>query len=182
MNHLNIIVECPWDHSIGVDKQFEFSYTDETRIAELLQAITGSQTIEETHLLQYHLKHQGQCFMFCPNVLLKTLLEYLKNPNTLCIEFQMGIPGGFGLDNVDGVKFEMHPNENAHTANIHATNSGETIQINLITLKVKGKFKNRKKQKFAIEYTKQHQLEWIEEFNRSTNGIKLWNFPFEIHE
>ncbi|MBQ8805913.1 MAG: hypothetical protein IJZ68_05470 [Bacteroidaceae bacterium] len=182
MYSIQIIVECPWDHSIGVNKQFEFCYTDNTRIAELLQAITGAQSIDETHLLHYQLKHKGQCFQFCPEVLLKTLLQYLQQPDTLYVEYQMGIPGGFGLDNVDGVKFEMHPNENAHTANIHATNSGDNIQINLITLKVKGKFKNRQKQKFAIEYTKQHRLEWIEEFNRSTNGIKLWNFPFEIYE
>jgi hypothetical protein len=107
---------------------------------------------------------------------LRKTLRYLGNPTTLHLDYTIGMPGGLGLDEKDGIYYFLHTKELRHAPHIHARYQGKTISIDILTLKVHGKFKNKKKMREAVGYVKAKQNELLEQYNKKTNGIHVENF------
>ncbi len=109
------------------------------------------------------------------------LIKFIRNfniKNNLVLYFTP-LAGGRGVDEINSIKFFLHSNEKSHTPHIHAKYQGDEISIDLITFKIKGEFKNKKKQKNALTYAKENQSKWIDSYKKYTNGIKFEPFFLE---
>lgn len=104
---------------------------------------------------------------------LHKLIEFLGNPASLYLDYAIGLPGGFDLDEKDGIRFFVHTKELRHVPHIHARYQGEVISIEILTLKVRGAFKNKKKQQEAICYVELNRDELLKQYNLKTNGIHI---------
>ena len=104
---------------------------------------------------------------------LNKLICFLGNPPTLYLDYAIGLPGGFGLDERNGIYYFLHTKELRHVPHVHARYQGKEISVELLTDNVKGTFKNRKKQKEAIAYVKANSEEFLRKYNMKTNGIHI---------
>ena len=88
--------------------------------------------------------------------------------------FGYGIGGFFDEDN--DVVFTFHTKESRHVPHVHASYQGDEISIDILTLRVKGSFKNGKRQRKAIRYVRENRGKFLEAYNEKTNGIHVLGF------
>ena len=164
-----------------VETVFPFWYTPLTRIDKLLRAaykecqLPGECDIECSRFM---VRRNGKLFWLDESGQVTRLMNYLGWSSSIELEYALFDGFGGGLDKEDGVYFLYHTKELRHTPHIHARYQGEEISIEILTQKVKGKFKNKKKQRQAIDYVIKNQKRLLEEYNSKTNGIRV--FSFEI--
>lgn len=101
------------------------------------------------------------------------VLAFAGYPQTVELVYVIGIPGGLGIDDKNGIYYFYHTNEKGHVPHIHARYQGEEISIEILTLNVRGQLKNKKKQKEIIEYVKCNKKKLLKDYNLKTNGIHI---------
>lgn len=122
---------------------------------------------------RFQIAYNGNFYQLDYSGRLNRLIRFLGNPKTINLEYSIGLPGGLGVDENDGISYFFHTKELRHTPHIHAKYQGEEISIEILTLKVRGSYKNRKKQSEAIKYVKNNTSRLLAEYNLKTNGIHI---------
>lgn len=175
-------VECEefdFEYIHDMDREFAFYFTPFTRIERLLRLaykkcpLPGPYEMECDRFMVWR---NSERHWLDESGRVARLYKYLGCDGRIDLEyvFSNGI-GGF-VDEEDGIVFFYHTKELRHIPHIHARYQGEEISIEILTLNVKGKFKNRKKQRKAIDYVSNHQVSLLEEYNNKTNGIRVFCF------
>ena len=162
-----------------VNIEFPFFYTPFTKIETLLRLahkkcqLPNSYQEEKTHFMVWR---NGERLCLDDSGRVAKLYIYLNF--TECIDLEYVFYNGIGvaLDEIEGIEFFYHTKERRHVPHIHARYQGDVIAIELQSQKVIGKFKNRNKQKKAIQYVIENKEKLIKEYNQKTNGIRVFNF------
>jgi hypothetical protein len=81
----------------------------------------------------------------------------------------------------DGIKFIIHTEEYVHLGqpHVHAKYSGEEIKIDIGSLNVTGCFKNRKKEKRAIDAVKKHKECLMRKWTELVCGLKVSDYYYD---
>ena len=87
--------------------------------------------------------------------------------------FYIPLGGGKGIDEQNGIRYYFHSDESGHSPHIHAKYQGDEISIFITTLKIRGSFKNKKKEKEAKEYVCNNKEKLLNDFIKYTNGIDI---------
>ena len=153
-----------------------FPFTTNMRLLRKAQSVCKSPDSLESLPDRFRVIIGENSYALESAVKLKKTIRFLGNPQTLYLDYVIGLGGGFGLDEKDGIYFFLHTKELRHSPHVHAKYQGETISIDILTLRVHGKFKNKKKMREAVEYVKAKQEELLEQYNQKTNGIHIANF------
>lgn len=170
--------ELDTDFIRKVEQEFFFYYTPLTRIRTLLRLMHRKCQLpkpyeeERTHIMVWR---NGEQLWLDDNGRLAKLYKFLECNG--CIDLEYVLYNGIGatLDRIEGIRFFYHTKELRHIPHIHAEYQGEKISIEIISLKTKGKFKNLKKQKVAIQYVTDKRDMLLEEYNKKTNGIHIFD-------
>ena len=160
-------------------KQFTFFYTPFTRISRLIRKgceICNCDYGWATNVWRFSVM-QGEKFFFLePDAYLWRMLKHLGCDKYIYLEYTIGIPGGGEVARQSGIRYFYHTKELRHLPHIHAEYQGDELSIEILTFKVKGKFKNRKKQNEAVLYVKRNRDDLLAMYNESTNGIRIVTF------
>ena len=68
---------------------------------------------------------------------------------------------------------QLPPTEVSHVPHVRTIYQGEEISIEIHTLKVRGSYKNHKKQKEAAKYVEANTSNLLTKYNLKTNGIHI---------
>ena len=167
------------DYLHNMDREFTFYYTSLTRIQRLLRTayekcpLPGSYEMECSRFMVWR---NGERYWLDESGRVAKLYKHLGCNGRIDLEyvFANGI-GGF-IDEDEGIVFFYHTKELRHVPHVHVSYQGEEISIEILTLKVKGTFKNKKKQRKAVDYVSKHKASLLEDYNNKTNGIRVFCF------
>lgn len=128
-------------------------------------------------VIEDHLREFGNIDV--PLCRLVELSGYPEKPFYLTWEYSL--PGGADVYEEDGIKFVIHTDEYIHrgTPHVHAEYSGEKLKIDIRSLVTKGRFKNRKKQKKAIEAVDNHREFFMKKWNELVGGLHVQNYYYD---
>ena len=92
---------------------------------------------------------------------------------------QFSIPTDYVVvERIDGLRFVIHPKENCghHKAHVHVESSNGEIEIDLLDFKVINVSGNLspKKVKLAVEFVRDNQQLFIDNWNEFSNGVKVY--------
>ena len=164
-----------------VEREFPFYFTPITRIKALLRLAHKKCQLPcgyDIECMRFMVRRNGEMLWLDETGRVEKLYKYLDWHGCIELEYVLFDGIGGGLDKEDGISFFYHTKELRHVPHIHAEYQGEKISIEILTQKVKGKFKNKKKQKKAVQYVIKNQELLLEIYNNKTNGIRV--FGFEI--
>ena len=122
---------------------------------------------------RFQLTHNGNFYQLDYSGKLSQLINFLGNPSSIYLEYAIGLPGGLGIEQKNGITYFFHTKELRHIPHIHARYQGEELSIEILTLKVRGSYKNHKKQKEAVNYVAANANRLLIEYNLKTNGIHI---------
>lgn len=168
----------------GLDKEFidqitnEFSmyatpFTTNVQLLNKARSICHCNDDQNTLVERFRIIYKGHYYSLNSSGRLIKLIRFLGNPNTLYLDYTIGIPGGLGTEKKNGIHYFLHTKELRHVPHVHARYQGEEISIEILTSKVKGSFKNHKKLKEAVEHIKCNRADFLEKYNMYTNGIHI---------
>ena len=122
---------------------------------------------------RFQIAHNGNFYQLDYSGKLSQLITFLGDPTSINLEYVIGLPGGLGIEQKNGITYFLHTKELRHIPHIHARYQGEELSIEILTLKVRGSYKNRKKQKEALNYVAANANRLLAEYNLKTNGIHI---------
>lgn len=154
--------------------EFEYSYTKRTLIKRFLKdchrIIKEGFVPEDYSHPTLSIVLYGKDYSLDSDIQLYKMIDYL-DLDTIHIHFISGI--GEGYSRVNGIIYYIHSNEDAHTPHIHAKYQGNEISISLLDYTVKGKMKNPKKEKQALDYVKLNRESMVDFYNINSNGVVM---------
>lgn len=110
------------------------------------------------------------------------LISYLNiNDNKIILEIVVCLGGGKDIKNIEGVRLFYHSREpKKHLPHIHAEYQNNEMSIILMPKekppRIIGSLKNKKKEKIAINFAKEHRKKLIEDYDKFQNGIQIYSF------
>lgn len=161
-----------------IEREFTFYYTPFTKTKKLLETIyekSWSNDPFQEVIKHYYVYKNGEQLLPDVNSRLSKLIGYLNCEDILNIEYVIWNGIGASIDEDDGIRYFYHTKELRHVPHIHAKYQDEEISIDILTLKVKGQFKNSKKQKKAVRYVKKNEKMLLDMYNKKTNGIHVYD-------
>lgn len=159
-----------------ITQEYSLIVTPFTKIKKLLseaKRVCKSNDDDETLQNRFLIDISKQFQQLDSDANLLRLLAFIGYPQTINLIYMIGIPGGLGIDDKNGIYYFYHTNEKGHVPHIHARYQGEEISIEILTLNVRGQLKNKKKQKEIIEYVKCNKKKLLKDYNLKTNGIHI---------
>ena len=123
-----------------------------------------------------------QYYHLAKNAHIAKVFHYIGCNESVSVKFVIGLPGGGEFASENGIHYLYHTKELRHVPHIHARYQGEEISIEIISLKVRGKLKNKKKQAEAVDYVDANKTKLLQEYNQKTNGIHIDEFFIEDGE
>lgn len=160
------------DRCVGTE--FIFYYTPFTRIKKLLSCayrkckLPGSYNEEKTHFMVWR---KGELCWLNEHGCVAKLYKYLNCDGSINLNYVYCNGIGGVLNSVEGVQIKCYSNERGHIPHVHAEYQGKKISIEIDSLKVKGSFKNPKKEKIAVQCVKQNREKYLQAYCDQTNGI-----------
>lgn len=158
-----------------ITKRFIFYYTPFTRVEALIQKACkacGCTNDESELRLRFSIHNADTSFLPHLDASVTRLIAYLGYPATVYLEYAIGIPGGRGIERKNGIRYFFHTKELRHLPHVHAEYQGDEISIDILSPKIrKGGFKNKRKEKEAVEYVRNHAEELLQQYNECTNGV-----------
>ena len=154
--------------------EFDYYYTKDTRISALIKRcyreINSYYRFDKKVKPYLPIELLGHFYDLYNQIELEKLISYFELQE-VHFHYISGI--GEGYSTYRGVNYRVNPNEAGHTPHVHAVYSGDDISISLLDFSCKGRFKNKKKEKEAVEYVKKHREDMVNFFNVNTNGIAM---------
>ena len=155
-------------------KSFLFKYTSDSTIGDLMRVCY--QTYQEEfdpfgHNQRFVWKRGDRFVELNEQFNLEEFLAINNISESLELFYVIGLPGGYGLEVIEGVQFLFHSNEEGHTPHVHARYQGKDISVDLLNLNVTGSFKNRKKMEIAMQYVRERRDELITLYYEHTTGV-----------
>ena len=158
----------------SIFREFTFYYTPFTKNEKLLEkacSVCKTGDGKEDGKSRFLIKYKNENCNINPCVYFRKFVKYLGNPEELQLEYVIGLPGGLGIEKTKGINYFLHTKETNHLPHIHARYQGDEILIYINTLEIKGKFKNKNKDKEALEYVKNNREKLLIKYRDYTNGI-----------
>lgn len=157
-----------------ITNDYIFEYDESTTVGELIWSACS--ICKDFYDPDVHNKRFAVCVddnLISPNeeAILQQFLNYLGLNDSITLIYSIGLSGGYGLDLIEGVQFFFHSNENGHTPHVHASYQDDEVSVDLLTSKVSGKLKSKKKMKLIMEYVKENRQILLDEYAKHTNGI-----------
>jgi hypothetical protein len=162
-----------------IEQEFPFIYTPLTKINTLLRLAYKKCQLPCEYAIEHSrfmVRRNGELLWLDERGRITRLNKYVGRDGRIELEYLLADGIGGGLDKEDGICFFYHTKELRHAPHIHAKYQGEEISIDILTQKVKGKFKNKKKQRQVVDYVIKNQQRLLDEYNNKTNGIRVWGF------
>lgn len=179
------------DKEVKLQLGFDYNYSVFTKINDLFQYAfyfsknpysdvpkIGKKAYNENAPEHFLFENNDDFLVLKKDLCLTKFIRNFNVKNTLVL-YYTPLAGGRGVDTIDNIKFFLHSNEKHHPPHIHAKYQGDEISIDLKTFKIKGRFKNKKKQKDALICAKENQSKWLDAYRKYTNGIKFEPFFLE---
>ena len=131
---------------------------------------------------RFRLVYKNELYPLNEDARVCDLISYLNiKDNKIVLEIVVCLGGGKDIINIEGIRFFYHSREpKKHLPHIHAEYQNNEESIILMPEeeppRIIGSLKNKKKEKIAINFAKEHRKKLIENYDKFQNGIQINSF------